>query len=219
MPSPRLPFSPASLTTLECRWPGPANWAPNLGSYFDGDPHAGRDRDHFIKRSMGFVMLDEVGCLRLAGAGKPEEHVDPLKDGGVAAMTDGFDVDLDLLEAYAGVPRSTLDQQHAAGGDARQEGFGRGDLLTGPTEVRRLVDDELMIAHLVHRATWCRGAGGVNAVDDDFVAGHRVLQLYRARSGIRRSWSRTDDHVYASVDVIWTLTGSSPLPAWRSQTS
>jgi len=44
---------------------------------------------------MRFVVLDKIVRLRLAGAGKPEEHVDPLKDGGVAAMTDRFDIDLD----------------------------------------------------------------------------------------------------------------------------
>jgi hypothetical protein len=87
-------------------------------------------------------------------------------------MPNRFDVDLDLLEADPGVPGTTLHQQHAAGGDAREERLGRGDLLAGPAEMRWLVDDELVSAHLVESAPRGRGAGGVNAVDDEFVSGH-----------------------------------------------
>src|ERR1700674_896772 len=172
MPSAWRPSRPASMTTNECRWPGSANWASSLGSYFDLHPHAGRDRDRFIQRSMGFVVLDEIVRFRLGRAGKPEQHLDSLKDGGVAAMTDGFDVDLDLFQTDAGVPRPTLHQQHAAGRDARQERFGRCDLLTGTAKVRRLIDDELMIAHLIEGTPRSGGAGGVNAGGDEVVSGH-----------------------------------------------
>jgi hypothetical protein len=44
---------------------------------------------------MGFVVLDEIDGLGPAGTGQPKEHVDPLKDRGIAAMTNRFDVDLD----------------------------------------------------------------------------------------------------------------------------
>jgi hypothetical protein len=50
---------------------------------------------------MVFVVFHEVVGLSLAGAGQAEEHVDPLEDGGVAAVTHRFDVDLDLFEADA----------------------------------------------------------------------------------------------------------------------
>jgi hypothetical protein len=63
---------------------------------------------------MVFVVLDEIDGIRAARAGQPEEHIDPLKDGGVIAMPDGFDVDLDLFEADARVPRPTLHQEDAA---------------------------------------------------------------------------------------------------------
>jgi hypothetical protein len=95
-----FPRSPDSRPRADERGPAALSAVP-LGSGFDGDVHGGRDRDRFIERSMGLVMLYEIVRLRLAGSGKPEQHVDPLKDGGVAAMTDGFNVDLDLLEAHA----------------------------------------------------------------------------------------------------------------------
>jgi len=123
---------------------------------------------------MRFVMLDEIVRVCFAGAGKSEEHVDPLKDGGIAAMPDRFDVDLDLFKANARVPRAALHQQHAAGGDAGEKRLGRRDLLTRATEMGRLVDHELVIAHLVDGTARGRGAGGVNAVDDEFVRGHRL---------------------------------------------
>src|SRR5207245_905040 len=125
--------SPLNLARTSPLWPG-----------FDRHVDRGRDRDRFVERSMILVVLDEIDRLRSAGARKPEKHVDALKHGGVAAMTDGFDVDLDLLEAHVRVARPALHQQHAARGDARQERFGRRDLLTGATKVRRLVDDELV---------------------------------------------------------------------------
>ena len=123
---------------------------------------------------MCLVMLDEIVRLRLAGAGKPKKHVDPLKDGGVAAMPDRLDVDLDLFEANARVPRPALYQQHAAGRDAREKRLGRGDLLTGAAEMGRLIDDELMISHLVDGAPKGGGAGGVDAVYDELVSRHRI---------------------------------------------
>jgi hypothetical protein len=102
---------------------------------------------------MGFVVLDEIDCLRPAGTRQPEEHVDPLKDRRVAAMTGRLDVDLDLLEAHARVTRFALHQEHPASRHARQERFGRRDLLTGSAQVRRLVDDELVVEVL---AEWTR---------------------------------------------------------------
>jgi hypothetical protein len=123
---------------------------------------------------MRFVVLDEIVRLRLARTGKPEEHVDPLKDRGVAAMTDRLDVDLHLFKANAGVPRPALHQQHAAGGDAREKRLGRRDLLTRPAKVCRLVDHELVIAYLVDGAPGGGGAGGVHAVYDELVGGHRI---------------------------------------------
>jgi len=67
-------------------------------------------------------------------------------------MTDGFDVDLDLFKPHASIACPALHQEDAARRDTRQEGFGRRDLLTGPAQMRRLVDDELVIAHLVEGA-------------------------------------------------------------------
>src|SRR5205807_4119142 len=51
------------------------------------------------------------------------------------------------------------------------------DLLAGPAQVRRLVDDELVVAHLVDGTPRGGGAGRVNAVYDELVAGHRVFYL------------------------------------------
>src|SRR6202011_343142 len=140
--------------------------------------------------SMDFVVLDEIVRFCLGRTGKPEQHIDSLKDGGVAALTGGLDVDLDLFQTDAGVAGPTLYQQHAAGGNARQERLGWCDLLTGPAKVRRLVDDELMIAHLIDGATRGRGAGGVNAVDDEVVSGHASSSLSRWQ-GIGRDRERS----------------------------
>ena len=90
-------------------------------------------------------------------------------------MTDGFDVDLDLFKPHASIARPALHQEDAARRDTRQEGFGRRDLLTGPAQMRRLVDDELVIAHFVEGASQRRSAGRVNAVYDQFVSGHSSL--------------------------------------------
>src|SRR2546423_13904147 len=97
---------------------------------------------------MVFVVLDKFDRLRPAGAGKAEQHVDSLKDGGVAAMTDGFDVDLDLLKPDASIARPTLHQEHPTRANAGEERLRRRDLLTGPAQVRQLGDDEMVVACL-----------------------------------------------------------------------
>jgi hypothetical protein len=43
--------------------------------------------------------------------------------------------------------------------------------------VSGLIDDELVVAHLVEGASRCRGADGVNAVDDELITGHGVLYV------------------------------------------
>src|ERR1700730_19172634 len=124
---------------------------------------------------MVLVVVDEADRLLPGWAGQAERQVDPLKDRCVAAMADRFDGDLDPIESHARVARLTLHQQHAAGGDTREEGFSRGDLLTWPAQMGRLVDHELVIPHLVDGAPWRGRAGGLNPVHDQLVSGHAAL--------------------------------------------
>src|SRR5579871_86680 len=76
-----------------------ASW---LG-HVDCDRDGGRDRDRFVQRSMALVVLDQrLGVLR-RGRGDSKTHVDPLKDGGVAAASNGFEIDLDPTQPYVRV--------------------------------------------------------------------------------------------------------------------
>ena len=133
---------------------------------------------------MVFVVVNEIDGLRLARTGEEEPNLDPLKDRGVRPEPDPFDGGLDLLQAHAQVSRPSLHQQHAAGGNARQERLRGSDLLSGATEVRPFIDHERVGAHLVEGAPGCGGAGRVHPVDDEILASHRVL-CSRPRSALR----------------------------------
>jgi len=133
---------------------------------------------------MRLVVFDEVDGLCLGRAQEPEAHPDALKDGRVRATTDPFDAGLDPIEANPSVPRAALHQQYPAGGNACQERFRRGDLLTRPAEVRRFVDHELVVADLVDGAPRGRRAAGPNPVNHEILTGHPSL-LSRPRCRLR----------------------------------
>src|SRR2546422_593493 len=81
------------------------------------------------------------------------------------------------IQANASIPRPPLHHQHPAGGDAGQERLRRSDLLTGTPQVRRFVDHELVVAHLVEGPSGYGCAGGMHPIDDEVIAGHGVLYL------------------------------------------
>jgi hypothetical protein len=129
---------------------------------------------------MALVVLDELECLHLCWTAETEHQVDPLEHRRVAAVADGFEADVDLVEPNPGITGTTLDQQDPAGRHPRQEGIGRRDLHAGPAEMRGLIDHELVVTHLVDGAARCGCAGGVDPIDDELVAGHQVSMTVRA---------------------------------------
>src|SRR2546429_8114802 len=141
--------------------PIPLHTALSNLSEFDPDLYLGRDRDRLIEWSAALVVVDEFDGLRLARTREAEQDLDPLKDRCVRPVSSAFNGGLNSIQANAAVPRPPLHQQHAAGGNAREEGLRGRDLLPGAAEVRRLIDDELVGAHLIERAPGCGGGGGV----------------------------------------------------------
>src|SRR5439155_242774 len=86
------------------------------------------DRDRFIERSMGLVVVDELDGFALSWSRQPESDFDALKDRGIATVADRFDIGFHTIEPNSRIPRPALNQQHAAGGNAGQESLGRSDL-------------------------------------------------------------------------------------------
>src|SRR5438046_6101295 len=91
----------------------------NVSDGFDPDVYRGRDRDRLVERSTAFVMVDEIGSLRLVRTLEAEQDLDSLKDRGIRPVPDAFDGGLDPIQANAAVPRPPLHQQHTARGNAR----------------------------------------------------------------------------------------------------
>ena len=121
---------------------------------------------------MALVVLDQLECLRLRWAAELEQHVDPLENRRVLSITDGFQADVDLIEPNPHISGAALHQKNPTSRNPSEEGVRRRDLLARPTKMRWLVDDELVVSNPVQRAPGCRGAGGVNPVNDRFVTGH-----------------------------------------------
>lgn len=127
--------------------------APNVGlGDFDADRDRGRDRDRFIERSMPLVVLDQCPGFRLGRPGEPKAHLDSLEDRRVASLPDGFEVDLQTLEAHPGVASAALHHQDTTGGDPGKKRIGGRDLFARSAQMRRLVDDKVITANLVGRA-------------------------------------------------------------------
>ena len=101
---------------------------------------------------MTLVMLDQCLTLLLTWAGEPKAHLDPLEYRRVASMANGFEVHLDVVELDAGLPGTALDQENAARRHPGYEGVSRRDLYARTAKMRRLVDDELVVANLVDGA-------------------------------------------------------------------
>src|SRR2546430_17613557 len=111
---------------------------------------------------MGFEVPDDLNRLLLRRAGQPKRHVDPLEYRGVGATADGLQVHLDLLEPDRRIARAALDQQDAASRHAGEERVGGRDLFTWATQMGRLRDHELTVAHLFYPPTPRRRARRVN---------------------------------------------------------
>jgi len=124
------------------------------------------DRDRFVQRSMGLVVLHELDRLCLRRSGETENYVDSLKDRRVAPVAHRLNVDGHLIETHLRVAGFALHQQHPAGGHAGQECFGRSDFFTWTTRVDRFIDHQFVAPHPGHGSARHVGGAGANPVQD-----------------------------------------------------
>src|SRR5438067_11102479 len=157
------------------------------GADLDLHRDGGRDRDRLVERSVMGVIVDQLERLLLGGAAEPEVHVDADEDRGVAATAPSLQVHLDAFQGDVHVPCSSLNEEHSAGRDAREERVSRRDLLARTAQVGRLVDRELVLTDLVDGAPGSRGGGGPDTVQDELVIGHgQLAPPYQAGGGCYR---------------------------------